>query len=711
MSTAVAERNVLLTGFGPFAGVPLNPSWQAVCTLVQETPLLDVGDCGHAVCRPADSIRVSYAAVDEAAVAGRFGAEAAAAGSAPPRLVVHVGVGKPGALRLEGVARNGPYEGPDCDGRRRPGGKCVPGAPAKLYTTIDTHRVCAKVAGATVEVSPSSDAGLYLCEYIYYRSLFMSQELGSDGPAVLFVHVPPLGRPYSANAVVSALRAVVRACLEQLVSQEGCQALPAGPPTTQAARAECMQCRRLCSDGRRGTGRHAGEYYCAQCWRAWGKAPKYENASVTHEDLRTNDGEWRQPKAEQKVAIRAYIEKCKLFAGPYVDAARQSAYSCTQMLRQPGVGHAWTLDYSPQFFAEVAYEGVFPMGGECRVEKVVFPAQVLVLCFDQQVSVLDFHEAHVSRQVRRHAKDYTMTVDTAFDDVLLGCIRMHGEAWLHRGYRWLLRTLVKDGYTGTRQLRFGVHSFELWDSKGQLVAGDLGYTIGGIYSSMTGFRAQHTKHAGEVQMVLTTALLHKIGFCWIDLGQVLEYKSRLGARTIARKEYMERLHRDRDRQTHFGHERVEGEMLLYHLLQVLQSGTDSSGGCIMHARDVTPADESSVEGTVAQAASPSAAERMLSSGSHREHLSCNGGRAWTVVGGRENGGLVVRAESALTSEQLSSRLETGAVVQELDAIGNRLSFAKISGRGPDRGWVSIAHASRPLLKPLDAKPGSNVCSR
>merc|ERR1719464_2573112 len=101
-----------------------------------------------------------------------------------------------------------------------------------------------------------------------------------------------------------------------------------------------------------------------------------------------------------------------------------------------------------------------------------------------------------------------------------------------------------------------MHSFELWDAEGRLVAGDVGYVVGGVYCSMTGFRAQHTQGAGEVQLVLTAALLHKMGFDWLDFGQVLRYKERLGARVVGRLAYLERLWASRDKRTVFGHPRI-----------------------------------------------------------------------------------------------------------------------------------------------------------
>merc|ERR1719336_1347049 len=99
----------------------------------------------------------------------------------------------------------------------------------------------------------------------------------------------------------------------------------------------------------------------------------------------------------------------------------------------------------------------------------------------------------------------------------------------------MIRSLFTNGYAGARDIRVEVHSFELWDAEGHLVAGDIGCIVGGLYTSMTGYHERHTRNAGEVQLVLTASLLHKLGFAWMDLGQALKYKECLGAKLVKRK--------------------------------------------------------------------------------------------------------------------------------------------------------------------------------
>eukprot|EP00747_Dinoflagellata_sp_TGD_P019377 gnl/TRDRNA2_/TRDRNA2_127126_c0_seq1.p1 gnl/TRDRNA2_/TRDRNA2_127126_c0~~gnl/TRDRNA2_/TRDRNA2_127126_c0_seq1.p1 ORF type:complete len:507 (+),score=61.53 gnl/TRDRNA2_/TRDRNA2_127126_c0_seq1:41-1522(+) len=72
-------------------------------------------------------------------------------------------------------------------------------------------------------------------------------------------------------------------------------------------------------------------------------------------------------------------------------------------------------------------------------------------------------------------------------------------------------------------------------------------------------------------------------------------------------------------------------------------------------------------------------------------------KIWEVVGGSDKGGLLVRTEKALSSQQLSERISTGSLVKQLELDGERLHFEKITGTGPQSGWVSIKVKSKDLL--------------
>jgi len=70
---------------------------------------------------------------------------------------------------------------------------------------------------------------------------------------------------------------------------------------------------------------------------------------------------------------------------------------------------------------------------------------------------------------------------------------------------------------------------------------------------------------------------------------------------------------------------------------------------------------------------------------------------WAVVGGGALGGIVVRKDEDPSSEVLL-RLAQGARVKELERIGERLHFEKLSGDGPASGWVSTVVKGKEMLK-------------
>eukprot|EP00392_Amoebophrya_sp_AT5.2_P000359 g359.t1 len=89
-------------------------------------------------------------------------------------------------------------------------------------------------------------------------------------------------------------------------------------------------------------------------------------------------------------------------------------------------------------------------------------------------------------------------------------------------------------------------SVELFDEEGRMVAGELGYTNGGIYTSLTGFY-RHEGHrtaaaasgAGSAQLYLLGDWLIARGVQVWDLGMDLPYKAELGARVVSREDWLE----------------------------------------------------------------------------------------------------------------------------------------------------------------------------
>eukprot|EP00931_Biecheleriopsis_adriatica_P066385 TRINITY_DN40760_c0_g1_i1.p1 TRINITY_DN40760_c0_g1~~TRINITY_DN40760_c0_g1_i1.p1 ORF type:complete len:738 (-),score=146.31 TRINITY_DN40760_c0_g1_i1:36-2249(-) len=71
---------------------------------------------------------------------------------------------------------------------------------------------------------------------------------------------------------------------------------------------------------------------------------------------------------------------------------------------------------------------------------------------------------------------------------------------------------------------------------------------------------------------------------------------------------------------------------------------------------------------------------------------------WEVVGGSSKGGIRVRSGSEANSPLLEERLATGAMVRELELKDTRLKFFRLTGTGPETGWVSIClNDGKPLM--------------
>jgi [acyl-carrier-protein] S-malonyltransferase len=80
---------------------------------------------------------------------------------------------------------------------------------------------------------------------------------------------------------------------------------------------------------------------------------------------------------------------------------------------------------------------------------------------------------------------------------------------------------------------------------------------------------------------------------------------------------------------------------------------------------------------------------------------------WEVVGGSTTGGIIARQECGLKSDQLPERVSTGALVEELELVGERLHYKLHEGTGPKEGWISLSLKGMPLIKRTDKKPAAS----
>jgi len=207
---------LLVTGFGPFPGVPENPSERLAHVLANEPP-------------PGWSARARVLSVAFARVGPELDA-ALAEGACD--LVLGLGVHRGPYLRIERRARRDPTaQRPDNDGTP---GVAVPrteDTPFARATELELAPLLAALSGAPATwPRPSGDAGGYVCEHTYYHLLGAARAHGARG---LFVHVAPT------RHLPLALQARALRCLVVAAGAQLCGAAPSA--ANQAERAARSQ--------------------------------------------------------------------------------------------------------------------------------------------------------------------------------------------------------------------------------------------------------------------------------------------------------------------------------------------------------------------------------------------------------------------------------------------------------------------------------------
>jgi pyroglutamyl-peptidase len=171
---------VVLAGFGPFPGVPFNPSAVLVGELARRRrpALADIVCTTHV-------FATSYAAVDRDLP--KLFAE-------KPDLVLIFGVaGRRQYLSVETRARNAlSVLYPDVSGHRPARGTIERGEPGALRGAAPFAQLLGAMRPSGFPARLSRDAGRYLCNYAYWRALERAPETPT---LVQFVHIPYIKLP------------------------------------------------------------------------------------------------------------------------------------------------------------------------------------------------------------------------------------------------------------------------------------------------------------------------------------------------------------------------------------------------------------------------------------------------------------------------------------------------------------------------------------
>ena len=167
-------KRLLITGFAPFGGDRVNPSWQAVNALPDT-----VG--------PWELVKRELPVTFRGAPAALF----EAMDECEPDAVLMIGL----AAGREGVTpeRQGVNQMeariPDNEGYQPQDEPVVAGGPAVLFSTLPVEDMTDAILTAGLPAALSDSAGRYVCNALLYSALYKSEQADDPIPAA-FIHVP-----------------------------------------------------------------------------------------------------------------------------------------------------------------------------------------------------------------------------------------------------------------------------------------------------------------------------------------------------------------------------------------------------------------------------------------------------------------------------------------------------------------------------------------
>ncbi|RLN48036.1 hypothetical protein BBJ29_005108 [Phytophthora kernoviae] len=247
---------------------------------------------------------------------------------------------------------------------------------------------------------------------------------------------------------------------------------------------------------------------------------------------------------------------------------------------------------------------------------------------------------HVPKVVRKKAKKFRLVLNRDFDGVVAGCHEKHGIPWLYPPIVEGFRSLFQAGEEGVElfpgsKVRF--YTVELYDvATDTLVAGELGYTVGSVYTSLTGF--SRANGAGTVQLHALSKLLYLCGMKMWDLGMSMDYKMGLGAQDLERDDFLEQLYKWRPHEMlmKLDESKNEGDVHAGVSCKELLDNSRRPTGAAEESENVENGVQSEVDRTVDGVKSKSTGNHVKKEGK-RKGGEKEGGHDKTTEGKREAG--------------------------------------------------------------------------
>lgn len=150
-------------------------------------------------------------------------------------------------------------------------------------------------------------------------------------------------------------------------------------------------------------------------------------------------------------------------------------------------------------------------------------------------AILHFEEIHLSRSLQRAVRQNTFlfTIDRAFREVMKGCAETPRPG---QDGTWIMPEIL-EAY-GLLHDAGVAHSVEVWEAE-TLVGGIYGVDCGGAFTGESMFYRR--PNASKLALLHLVDHLRSQGLDWLDIQVMTPHMGALGAREIARREFLAKL--------------------------------------------------------------------------------------------------------------------------------------------------------------------------
>lgn len=181
-------------------------------------------------------------------------------------------------------------------------------------------------------------------------------------------------------------------------------------------------------------------------------------------------------------------------------------------------------DLSPRNLLQAYRRGIFPWFSE---------GDPIFWWSPDPRAIFELDGLHVSRRLQRTIRSgkFTLTANRDFAGVIRGCANRAEGTWITAEMIAAYEALHRLGHA---------HSVEVWHG-GTLAGGIYGVAIGGFFAGESMFT--RVRDASKVALVWLVERLRQRGFLLFDTQFVTEHTTGMGAKEIARDEYLKRLKR------------------------------------------------------------------------------------------------------------------------------------------------------------------------